>query len=439
VSIDQLSFSSPTVRWNERHSFHFFVNFTAPQIAGPFGSNFWQQMVVQAAYYEPAILHALIALGSLHEGTIQSTSQNALERNPRYHFALRHVNNALRCMRTVGGKQAKQPHMRMLLTLCIMITTFEALQGRSADVLTHTIQGLKLFDQSGRPPDSSTPADTVDADKPFPVSYAALASVFAYYSSFTTIMTTHVFTLLVDARVPLPKRFCSLGESQRLLVDVRNTITMLFVLIYRHPSLDTRIACTDELQSYGTWLQQWRKALDAFIAEEQPHFTVQDTRQALILRANHLYCLCVCSLEQCHQSPLSEPERFGKIEHLLRDMVDVCEDITKIEGPPSNSTVISCKNSYFSYGLWVTESLFLASYYSVSPETRQRAAAILTRHTRPEALVHCGPYLNSDLLQRARAGALEAAVASAKLCSDSTTMLARLPRNQSSGVISRPV
>lgn len=48
-------------------SFAFFVHRTCPQLAGFFGSDFWERGVLQAAYHEPAIRHAIVAIGSLHE------------------------------------------------------------------------------------------------------------------------------------------------------------------------------------------------------------------------------------------------------------------------------------------------------------------------------------------------------------------------------------
>jgi hypothetical protein len=40
---------------------------TCLQQAGFFGSDFWERLVLQAAYHEPAIRHAIVAIGSLHE------------------------------------------------------------------------------------------------------------------------------------------------------------------------------------------------------------------------------------------------------------------------------------------------------------------------------------------------------------------------------------
>ncbi|GAB7344486.1 hypothetical protein MBLNU457_2323t1 [Dothideomycetes sp. NU457] len=400
LTFEQLSFTSPTVRHNERHALHFFIHFTAPQIAGPFGSVFWQQMVLQAAYRDRPILHALIGLGSLHEGIVQSTSQADLERNPRYTFALRHVNNAIKSMRVdPNDKESKQPSMRLILTLCILLTTFEAFQGRSTDVLKHTMQGIKLFDSSKN---SLEAAGSRSDSQLSPVSIGALQSVFSYYATFCSTITGQLAPMLMNARVYLPPRFSSLSEAQNLFFDAKNAITMSLWLAVRHPSLETRTQSERELKFYACWIEEWRKAFEAFLAREHTHFNADDTKQALILRANYLYAY-ITSHVDCHgMMPSNASERYAVLQPKIHEMLEICEEIARMEEAPQMPTQVTAKNSYFSYGMWITESLYVASVYSPNEETRQRAGAIFMTNARPEALIHCGPYLRGDLLDRAR-------------------------------------
>lgn len=51
----------------ERRSFHYFCDRTAPELCGFFDCSFWSKLVLQASHGEPAIRHSIIALGSLHE------------------------------------------------------------------------------------------------------------------------------------------------------------------------------------------------------------------------------------------------------------------------------------------------------------------------------------------------------------------------------------
>jgi hypothetical protein len=51
----------------EHRSYDFFRHYTLPRLAGSFASPIWSRLLLQAIYNEPAIRHAAVALGSLHE------------------------------------------------------------------------------------------------------------------------------------------------------------------------------------------------------------------------------------------------------------------------------------------------------------------------------------------------------------------------------------
>jgi len=358
-------------------------------------------MILQAAYKDRPILHALIGLGSLHEGIVQSTSQADLERNPRYHFALRHVNNAIKSMRgDSNSREAKSPSLRLVLTLCILLTTFEAFQGRSTDVLKHTLQGIKLFDSTRYTLEE--PAGSRSEAQPSPVSISSLQSAFAYYASFYSTITGQLAPVLMNARVDLPPRFSSLSEAQVYFFDAKNAITMSIWLAVRHPSAEMRQHYERELQLYSCWIEQWRKSFEAFLAIEHTRFDAADTKQALILRANYLYTFITTNLDCNGMMPSNALERYAVFQPRILEMLEICEEVARSEERPQMPTQVTAKNSYFSYGIWITESLYVASVYSPDPETRQRAGAIFMTNARPEALIHCGPYLRGDLLDLAR-------------------------------------
>lgn len=51
----------------ETRSLNFFINNTAPELAGDFKSRFWNSLVLQRCHSDPPIRHAVIALGAFHE------------------------------------------------------------------------------------------------------------------------------------------------------------------------------------------------------------------------------------------------------------------------------------------------------------------------------------------------------------------------------------
>jgi len=101
-------------------SFAFFVQRTCPQLAGFFGSDFWERYVLQAAYHESAVRHAIVAIGSLHElhehqtATIDSNKSFALE---QYNLAIRDLLAPL--------SQGRKRGVGVCLVSCILFICFE--------------------------------------------------------------------------------------------------------------------------------------------------------------------------------------------------------------------------------------------------------------------------------------------------------------------------
>lgn len=53
--------------YEERRCFEFFLTRTASQLSGFWDSDFWNCLILRATHHQPAIRHAVLALGSLHE------------------------------------------------------------------------------------------------------------------------------------------------------------------------------------------------------------------------------------------------------------------------------------------------------------------------------------------------------------------------------------
>lgn len=101
-----------------RRGFEFFVQKTSPQLSGFFGSAFWERLVLQAAHHEPAIRHAITAIGSLHQ-------QHLVGKDVGSTFALKQYNLAIRSLLAPLEQQRKRG-INVCLISCILFTCFEA-------------------------------------------------------------------------------------------------------------------------------------------------------------------------------------------------------------------------------------------------------------------------------------------------------------------------
>jgi len=101
-------------------SFSFFVQRTSPQLAGFFGSDFWERIVLQTAYHEPAVRHAVVAVGSLHEMFEHQTVM--IDANKV--FALKEYNLAIKHL-LIPLPPNKKRRIDICLITCILFICFE--------------------------------------------------------------------------------------------------------------------------------------------------------------------------------------------------------------------------------------------------------------------------------------------------------------------------
>ncbi len=110
----------------ERRCFKFFQDHTVTQLDGFFNSPFWQQMsrlLLQTAYHEPAVRHAAVALGALHEG-FELGYQPNLGVAKEEDFAVQQYVKALGYLVEPIQKRGKQAADVALVT-CILFVCFE--------------------------------------------------------------------------------------------------------------------------------------------------------------------------------------------------------------------------------------------------------------------------------------------------------------------------
>lgn len=130
----------------EQHALQFFVQYSAPELAGYFDSPFWQRMVLQAGRSESAVRHAMAAIGALHEKLITVAASPDQSQERRTQFALEQCNMSIQHLMKPPDAQTK-PNLRLMLTTCVLFTCFETLQGHTERAVLHATQGYSLLQQ----------------------------------------------------------------------------------------------------------------------------------------------------------------------------------------------------------------------------------------------------------------------------------------------------
>jgi hypothetical protein len=100
-----------------------------PELSGAFDNDeFWQRLLLQATHHEPAIRHAAVAVGALHERFENSLDANLTfklnEKKTQDAFALQQYSKAIKALLGPQEVQGKQVADVPLMT-CVLFIYFE--------------------------------------------------------------------------------------------------------------------------------------------------------------------------------------------------------------------------------------------------------------------------------------------------------------------------
>lgn len=112
-----------------------------------FDNEFWSRTTLQLAHSEPAVRHALVALGHLHkneDGTLKhARSKFAAQHDSR--TLLYYYNKAVRCLVDRMAQASYPPEVG--LVTCVIFVCMEFLRGNYHTAFTHLTNGLKILSE----------------------------------------------------------------------------------------------------------------------------------------------------------------------------------------------------------------------------------------------------------------------------------------------------
>jgi hypothetical protein len=105
----------------ERLVFHYFRCRTVPALFSSSRSPFWDQLLLQATHHQPAIWHAVVALGSLHR---RFETIHSYENEDEDAFALQQYLKAIAYV-LVPIRERRKQAADVALMSCVLFTGFE--------------------------------------------------------------------------------------------------------------------------------------------------------------------------------------------------------------------------------------------------------------------------------------------------------------------------
>jgi hypothetical protein len=127
------AFSIPGDEQEHRY-YQLFCDRTASDLAGYYPTDFWKRIAVQESFSEPAIRHAVVALGALTKSLHESKNQPFAMIMPpsnasveHHEFALKQYNKAIVNLRQTISEG--KPQIRTALVACLLFVCFENFHG----------------------------------------------------------------------------------------------------------------------------------------------------------------------------------------------------------------------------------------------------------------------------------------------------------------------
>lgn len=381
--------------WRERHSLNFFVQFSAPQMSGFFDSIFWQRMIIQMSFREPAILHAITAMGALHEANMQRAFTDENRQAQSTEFALRQCNKAIACL-TTANLQASTPDAKLALTTCILFTCFEAMQGRVDSAVNHALQGRRLLQMVGRANVSTMdPHEADDVEQMRPMIERLEVQATALLEQGKRMRVT-----LSDRIAPLPPidLIHSINHAETTLHTAMNSV-MRCMQAFRPTAFSdhSTVTLAHQRLGYSSWFSHWEQAFSSFLIAKRQTMSHVDLKRAMVLKANHLVVAIVAAVDTS-----AGPTAYNTFQSEFQAIVDLAHEVLASYPCPPLPTLCggSAGTPYLSFSLWVTDPLWMVVSRCCTPSIRQAAFALLSQNPRQEGIWHSGPALSHGQTMR---------------------------------------
>jgi hypothetical protein len=371
----------------EQRSIHFFSTYSAPQFGGFFDTTFWTEAVLQAVRANPAIRHAVSALGVLHAKFLASdrpvVSSSISDEDLK--FALQQCNQSIECLMK---QSVDDPETT--LTACVLFISFASMQGHQLQALNHLRGGLRLLDEI----DSS--ADKTKGHAAHPVQLATLRIMFASFNAQarcmlnTTMLAdwTHEATMKPEA---LPTSISDVETAQNLADELYySTLTFIQKLDASPPSMEdmpTIIAKHDDLMRR---LALIKYLLADFLARQVAARLIEKQqtsvwRTSIYLHVAEIYLYLVKPPSNLEPSILDRAglteQAWGKLELHYSAIIELARKIltSHVRSDLSN-------RPSFSTSLGVIMPLFMVASRCRHPHLRREAIQLLIANPRREGI-----------------------------------------------------
>ncbi|PVH82471.1 hypothetical protein DL98DRAFT_456481 [Cadophora sp. DSE1049] len=378
----------------ERRAFEFFRNRTAVEMSGFFRSEFWDGLLLQASHSEPAILHVVIALGSLHELYREGKSvlSRDAEASSKRQFALQQSNKAIGHLTKPSTSSTPRSGEAILMS-CLLFVCLETFQGNHNGALAHLESGLKilgsmgfnkpdvdtgLIDERGRRLDHHTIVPLfcrldMQASTYFPRRHLYCDSAFEDQDFLTESPVPMVFSSIIEANNSLQSQVYTVVRYTQLVRQYRESAL-----------LDPDRSVTSQLPKrllvaqieYTKQLGCWLTTMNAFLKEPKVALTPQDLRCAVLLKMQQITINIMLA-----STIFNDQTEYDDLTAEFERVTVLAASLLKV--PASEE---AAQRPYCSFDMTVIPSLYNAACRCRDPIVRRKAIALLSNSARREGM-----------------------------------------------------
>lgn len=387
----------------EQKSLCFFRTRTAVIFAGYSDSGFWDRVILQVSHTEPAVRHAVIALGSLHEYFDSQGTAIAYDlKHESLHFSLQQYTKAIASLNQGFSAGTRLP-IEVVLICCALFISIESLQGNYATTARHLLGGSKILSDWLSANDRKTSCLVRDE----------LLPIFIRLNIQVKSLVEYPLPLLEldDAESnSLPVIFSSLQEARTSLYSQMNKVFDFIqtdeTFLYNSPDQPDHIlsevfAATEEHNLDETFrfssgrspveiaaahkersrmlkiLEGWKAVFDAFILQSSTGMGSRELGGAVLLQIH--YISAWVALSTCHSRLQSI---FDEFTPQFENMVSLSKSL--IAASDTEGSSFGRTNFWIDMG--VIGPVYLAATRCRDPIVRRQAVQILRLPRREGAL-----------------------------------------------------
>ncbi|KAL8822855.1 MAG: hypothetical protein Q9191_006418 [Dirinaria sp. TL-2023a] len=366
----------------ERRNFNFFCTRTIPQLSGFFGSEFWEKLVPRTTYHHPAIKHAVLALGSLHERFEQGdTSVYASNLDiAQGGFALQQYNKAIQQLIKATSRQ----QLDICLISCVLFACFENLRGHLASAMSHIQGGVRILEGIGESIDDNF--ERLENKQEFNLAPRSKFEVLfnRLDSQVNQLLGTKPMTLRPTSQATqvgfgphIPQMFSSLEEARNSLDYQMNCLSGYIISLGENsPSEDLG---EEQRTFWRNTMSHWDTAFEKFLDNPATHLDAKSQQGALVLqmeqRIKSLFLLFPTHHMFANESIWDDHVSVGE------EIVEMAEKVVALDGRTqiTEKPVFSCE-------VTIITPLYAVAHKCRDPYVRRRAIALLRSLARQEGI-----------------------------------------------------